>query len=199
MPTAAQTKIGRLPVSTNPAFVPLDDTPSQKVQAMLSKMDAMIAALNMENYILRRGNTTAPTFNATEQLVIMDNATGAVDTAGWWDATNHRYTPQVAGYYRAIFQITFTTIPNSGVFTVSVRKNGTDTATDSLTVSATPQMTTMTLWVEDVILLNGTSDYIDFALSATAGAAISTGTALTFCSVEGMTPPTALTVVALNE
>lgn len=199
MPTAKQLTLGRLPVSTNPNWVPLDDTSSQKVQAILSTEDALIAATNVLNSVLRRGNTTAPTFNASEQLIIMDNVTGAIDTSGWWDAVNHRYTPKVAGYYRVVLQVTFTTIPNSGVFTVSVRKNGTDTATDSLTVSATPNMTVMGMWAEDLVFCNGSTDYIDFALSATAASAISTGTNLTFGLIEGMAPGTNLSVVALNE
>lgn len=184
-------KLGRLPLSANPSFVPLDDTPSQKVQAMLSQLDAIVAMMNRP--LMKRANTTAPTFNGTEQLIIFDGAS-AFDTNSWWDAVNHRYTPQMAGFYRAVVQVTFTTVPVSANLAIATRKNGTDTAGDSFVHSASGTVTAITLYVDDIIQLNGSTDYIDFTLTATTASTISTSAALTYARVEFEAPvvPSAL-------
>lgn len=195
--SAANQKLGRLPVSTNPNFIPNFDMPSQTVAAILSKLDEMIG--NQNKPILKRGNTTAPTFNATEQQIIMDG-TAVFDTAGWWVTATHNYIPQKAGYYRVVLYVEITTLASNESFTIAIRKNGTDTAIAQLTNGTTlTAETALSLTAEDIILCNGTTDAIDFALTATAASAIAAGLTATYAVIEFVAPNPATQVISLTE
>ena len=99
--------------------------------------------------------------------------TVVVDTGSYWDSTNHRYTPSVAGYY-----LCSGTIRSSGNNVqkkqVIWRKNGSavietryQDADDQLTSSNLPAPTTL-------IQLNGSGDYIDITFTCEESMTLST-------------------------
>ena len=92
--------------------------------------------------------------------------TVVVDTGSYWDSTNHRYTPSVAGYY-----LCSGTIRSSGNEVqkkqITWRKNGSSGSgietryqitVDYLTSNNLPAPTTL-------IQLNGSGDYIDITFT----------------------------------
>ena len=99
--------------------------------------------------------------------------TVVVDTGSYWDSTNHRYTPSVAGYY-----LCSGTIRSSGNEVqkkqITWRKNGSvviearyQDADDQLTSSNLPAPTTL-------IQLNGSGDYIDITFTSEESMTLST-------------------------
>ena len=90
-----------------------------------------------------------------------------VDTGSYWDSTNHRYTPSVAGWYsvNGIMRFTYDSQPGTFAF-FSVRKNGTlvlgyqwqSSGGDVLGSSMLPLPATF-------VQLNGSGDYIDVAVT----------------------------------
>ena len=91
--------------------------------------------------------------------------TVVVDTGSYWDSTNHRYTPSVAGYY-----LCSVTIRSSGNEVqkkqITWRKNGSvviearyQDADDQITSINLPAPTTL-------IQLNGSGDYIDITFTS---------------------------------
>ena len=135
------------------------------------------------NTISHTGGTTAMTINSsglvlpkslilqaiatnTDQSISADTDTKiewetvVVDTGSYWDSTNHRYTPSVAGYY-----LCSGTIRSSGNSVskkqITWRKNGSSLIEaryqltgDYLTSNNLPAPTTL-------IQLNGSGDYIE--------------------------------------
>ena len=140
------------------------------------------------NTISHTGGTTAMTINSSglvlpKSLILQAIATDTdqsisaatatviqwetvvVDTGSYWDSTNHRYTPSVAGYY-----LCSGTIRSSGNEVqkkqITWRKNGSvviearyQDSDDNLTSSNLPAPTTL-------IQLNGSGDYIDITFTS---------------------------------
>ena len=147
----------------------------------------MTSTLKVDN-IAHSGGTTAMTINSSglvlpKSLILQAIATDTdqsisantstviqwetvvVDTGSYWDSTNHRYTPSVAGYY-----LCSGTIRSSGNEVqkkqITWRKNGAtliearyQDADDKLTSSNLPAPTTL-------IQLNGSGDYIDITFTS---------------------------------
>jgi hypothetical protein len=122
------------------------------------------------NTISHTGGTTAMTINSsglvlpkslilqaiatdTDQSISADTATViqwetvVVDTGSYWDSTNHRYTPSVAGYYLC-----------SG----TIRSSEQNVSSNNL-----PAPTTL-------IQLNGSGDYIDITFTCEESMTLST-------------------------
>ena len=84
-----------------------------------------------------------------------------IDTHGWFDSANYRWTPKRYGYYAFSFcALLNSTTLAAGYAVARVKKNGTEIAgavskTDG---SAIPVSTMM---VSDVCLMNGSSDYLE--------------------------------------
>jgi hypothetical protein len=104
---------------------------------------------------------TDQSISATTDTLVQWGAVD-IDTGSYWDSTNHRYTPSVAGWYRIGGQVRAALATNvNSFFSMLIRKNGSqihDTryqfSSDTLSNSTLP---IGTLFVE----LNGSGDYID--------------------------------------
>lgn len=112
---------------------------------------------------------SAPVFRA--HLHTQHNGTGSAyaliqfdtvdfDTGSYWDATNHRYTPQRAGYYRTGWSAfggrsTSLTRCLAGMF-----KNGTEVSVGSDGAIPSGGDTGISTG-SDLVYLNGSTDYID--------------------------------------
>lgn len=64
------------------------------------------------------------TISASTDVVIQFNSTTDLDTGGYWDNTNHRFTPQVAGWYFFSGSIRLRIVGINQVLALSIRKNG---------------------------------------------------------------------------
>ena len=91
-----------------------------------------------------------------------------LDTGSYWDSTNHRYTPQVAGWY--LFGGTFRFLTSAGQYIAAyLRKNGSgftqvqlnsgSSSSDLHSNGGLPIPTTM-------VQMNGSSDYVDVSFAA---------------------------------
>lgn len=95
--------------------------------------------------------------------------TTSFDTGGYWDSTNHRYTPQVAGWYffSGIARMKLTT--TNSVIGFSLFKNG-STATAN-TISSQMQMNSDLItngnypFPNGMFQLNGSTDYVEIHAS----------------------------------
>jgi hypothetical protein len=116
--------------------------------------------------------TSVPTFRAT--LASSQNISTATwtkyaaasklfDTASCYDSsTNYRFTPNVAGYYYIKFANWFAT--GTGVIAASIYKNGSAALTEY-----DYQSSGMTVRVDGILFMNGTSDYIEAYVNQTSG------------------------------
>ena len=99
--------------------------------------------------------------------------TVVIDTGSYWDSTNHRYTPSVAGYYLCTGVIRSAQQEVSKKV-IAWRKNGTSVietryqdADDQISSNSLPAPTTL-------IQLNGSGDYIDIIFACEEAMVIST-------------------------
>ena len=131
----------------------------------LFKPNALICQVKGINVDQDYSTSTYPTiqFNSVD-----------IDTGSFWDSTNHRYTPTVAGWYYVSGVVRFTadSVPVGWVF-ISARKNGTNVAvyqwqgnSDYISHSMLPIPSTL-------IQLNGSGDYIDAMASMEEAGTIS--------------------------
>jgi len=103
--------------------------------------------------------------SASTNTIIQFNSTPEFDTGGYWDATNHRYTPQVAGWYffSGAIRLVMSTI--NGVLSLNVSKNGLTTADNLLRIQL--QYDGDRLYngnyplPSGMLHLNGSTDYVD--------------------------------------
>ena len=89
-----------------------------------------------------------------------------LDTASYWDSTNNRYTPQVAGWYMFGGQLRFQTL--SGGVTLVAFNLGKNGATNNSTALMAQFQTSSDIFTNGeypfptgMIQLNGSSDYVE--------------------------------------
>jgi hypothetical protein len=121
--------------------------------------------------IVTRSTNQTSGASGAETLFQPDTAT--IDNKSWWDFTNHRYVPQIAGWYSTLYNGTAT----SGSTTLCISyvfKNGTS-AHQMLIRSAAA--TPLQALVTGLVYCNGSTDYIDFRFRnyATSGTFNGTG------------------------
>lgn len=126
---------------------------------------------------------TAPTggfyayFSAAGSFV---NATKApfntefYDVNGWFDTTNRRYVPQVAGYYELHCHISGGNFGVAAYARADVLKSGT-IALEGEQVWSNHATFGMGVHVSGVVLANGTTDYFEVFTYTSAGAATTGG------------------------
>jgi hypothetical protein len=99
-----------------------------------------------------------------------NNINTQINTTGWFNTSNYRFTPQKSGYWeiRASYEI----FRGSGVETsIRIRKNGT-------VIKYTGILGTVSVDNTTIVSLNGTTDYID-VVNDGANSSARTQTALT--------------------
>ena len=103
-------------------------------------------------------STTQSISNSTETKVNIDTKTGAefFDTNDWFDTTNKRYVPQIAGYYQ-VNGVVRCGGTSQTVQVAILYKNGT-----RYSIGETQRGASLVqVVVSDVIYLNGTTDYVE--------------------------------------
>ena len=103
-------------------------------------------------------STTQSISNSTETKVNINTKTGAgfFDTNDWFDTTNKRYVPQIAGYYQ-VNGVVRCGGSSQTVQYAAFYKNG----TRYLTGGVQKATSLVHVVVSDVIYLNGTTDYVE--------------------------------------
>jgi len=123
------------------------------------------------------GVASAPKFSAyrgTSDQAIANNTATKVqynleeyDTASCYDnATNFRFTPNVAGYYHVTAQCRFTTFVINTLMEVYIYKNGSVVKTNEDIASAADRKT---LGISADVYMNGTTDYIEIFVYQNTG------------------------------
>ena len=106
----------------------------------------------------------------TDQAVGSSNTkiqweTVEIDTIGGWDATNHRYTPNVAGYYLVGGGVRLGVGTVNSYINVQIKRNGSDLVDDVIEAQyqVTSDLFTNGVYTcgTGLILLNGSSEYIE--------------------------------------
>jgi hypothetical protein len=145
--------------------------------ASILKVDAINSVTNNGNLTIEPNGTglIVPKRNVlfrvqatdTDQSVtggtnpVLQWETVSLDTGGYWDSTNHRYTPSVAGWYLfgGVLRGNFSNVMS--LISLMVFKNGSNVIrsqfqlnSDALTSGSYPWPTTM-------IEMNGSGDYVD--------------------------------------
>lgn len=89
------------------------------------------------------------------------------DVSGWYDTSNGRYTPLIAGYYRLSAAVRIPAVNNATNYRLYVAKGGTPfkelKGEYRPTVAAQP----MTLGGSALVLANGTTDYFQVQVDTT--------------------------------
>lgn len=84
------------------------------------------------------------------------------DNFSYFNTSSHQFVPLIAGYYRIYLQVQVAAVDAGNTFTVEIRKNGLVLSQDIGTSAISPSGY-VTANVQDLIYLNGSTDYIDFA------------------------------------
>lgn len=111
--------------------------------------------------------------------------TVAFDPSSYWDATNHRWVPKVAGKYLVVLSLTATAATLSGAdgFIAAIYKNGTAVkrVTDPTVAGSS---ITHGLCVSGIVTMNGSTDYIEGFGYFGPGSTISFAAGITVNSLE---------------
>jgi len=88
-----------------------------------------------------------------------------IDTISGWDSTNHRYTPDVAGYYLVGGGLRLGVGTVNSYINVQIKRNGSDLVDDVIEAQyqVTSDLLTNGVYTcgTGLMLLNGSSDYIE--------------------------------------
>jgi hypothetical protein len=101
-----------------------------------------------------------------------------LDSHSYWDASNHRYTPQIAGWYWFGGSVRFTTdAAEEGYVASEISKNGTGFTTSNLysqfQVSSNIISNGMLPLSSGLIYLNGSTDYVNVTFRASTACTLS--------------------------
>lgn len=131
-----------------------DDTNDDKVLTPLK-------ASFLKRPTFRVSKTSAQSFGATTETKITYNIV-EYDNKSWYDAVNHRYTPQKAGFYLFSATVAFRDISDAARVEARMRFNGNTVAFQTVSGRANVAQTLIAN-VSTILFLNGTTDYVDIA------------------------------------
>jgi hypothetical protein len=125
--------------------------------------------------ILSVTRSTNQTSGASGAETLFQPNTATIDNKNWWDFTNHRYIPQIAGWYTTMYNGTAIASTNTIALCIAyVAKNGTAVHQLFIRSAAT---TSLMATAMGLVYCNGSTDYIDFRFRnyAATGTFIGTG------------------------
>ena len=126
--------------------------------------------------------------SASTNTVIQFDASPDLDTGGYWDATNHRYTPQVAGWYFFSGAIRIRLNNINSVLQLVTSKNGTVNGSDALRIQFQFDNDRLNNGAyplpSGMFHLNGSTDYVEVIVN-TEEAALASDTANTVSVFSG--------------
>ena len=111
------------------------------------------------------GTDLDQSISASANTTIQFDASPDFDTGGYWDATNHRYTPQVAGWYFFSGVIRMKLNLLNSVLQLVTSKNGSTTGSDALRLQLQFDGDRLNNGVyplpSGMFQLNGSTDYVE--------------------------------------
>ena len=84
-----------------------------------------------------------------------------LDTGSYWDSTNHRYTPQVAGWYKFAGVIRFSVASPMKYANTGIYKNGSLQFRNQLQLQNDEIKSGEIMIATGLVQLNGSSDYVE--------------------------------------
>lgn len=123
--------------------------------------------------------------HATDTVVQFNNLSHAesFNVGGYFNTSNYRYVPQVAGYYWFGATVTMrTAVPDYVV--VTIRKNGVNTYRN-LGMESNAQNAHVPAHTSGVIYMNGSTDYADVIVYHNTGSAINTNSNFEYSNFNG--------------
>ena len=173
-------------ITVNPPAVAGTNTitlPAETGTALTSS--SVISATQVDTDILRVYAATANNTPAINTVTKVKLDVVSYDTANAWDNVNLRFNPKKPGYY-SVYAVVNIVMTGTAGFTIGafLYKNG-------ATVSRTLQLINYTsafnqfLHCNDIIPMNGSSDYLEFQYSTNSGTATySLGSTLTYMTTQ---------------
>jgi predicted transcriptional regulator len=80
------------------------------------------------------------------------------DPNNWWDGSNYRFTPTVAGYYLVVGSVNFAAVSGTYNCNIQIRKNGSTVV--AITQDLLPSSISITQNATAIVYLNGSGDYV---------------------------------------
>jgi len=98
-----------------------------------------------------------------------------IDTAGWWNAGNTRYIPQVAGYYEVTVTVTGTSsMAALQLAAAAILKNGAPVGEGTFVYgNALANVSDSRSMISYIVAMNGTTDFIEPAARVVGNGALS--------------------------
>lgn len=106
-------------------------------------------------YYAVAGLSSSQTLNNTEAVIAM---TDKDDPNNWWDGSNYRFTPTVAGYYLVAGSVNFAAVSGTYNCNIQIRKNGSTVV--AITQDLLPSSISITQNATAIVYLNGSGDYV---------------------------------------
>jgi hypothetical protein len=119
---------------------------------------AINRALNIPTFRVHR-NGTDQTAVATATYTKIQFTTRGIDSHTYWDTTNYRYLPKIAGKYLFHLSIRWNYTPGGELIAARLLKNGATVVADTaIYVDASQSNAQITTLVD----MNGATDYVEF-------------------------------------
>ena len=85
-----------------------------------------------------------------------------------------QFKPKAAGYYKISAGIQWSSLSYSSAwsFSMSINKNGTGVQTDSFNTGVNTVAQNRTVFIDDIVFLNGTTDFIDVSVTQNSGGSV---------------------------
>lgn len=113
----------------------------------------------ISNIVFRATQSAATTM--TGSLVKVGFGTSTFDTASAYSTVNSRYTPTTSGYYNISAQVSFTLMTADVDCQIAIYKNGSIYSSFKIAQGAGSSAHPITLNINDIISMNGTTDYVE--------------------------------------
>jgi hypothetical protein len=117
--------------------------------------------LTQSNYVVQGYSSTSQTIPSNVDTVIqfLDD----FDPQNWWDSSNYRFQPTIAGYYNVTLQVLINagTVTNNQ-YNTQIRKNG--SSQEAIWQNQITTSVGLTQGNSKIIYFNGTTDYVDFTI-----------------------------------
>jgi len=141
-----------------------------KVDNLQNTSGTSAMSINSNGIVIPKGVIMQVIASDTDQAVGASNTkiqweNVEIDTISGWDSTNHRYTPNVAGYYLVGGGVRLGVGTVNNYINVQIKRNGSDLVDDVIEAQyqVTSDLFTNGVYTcgTGLILLNGSSDYIE--------------------------------------
>jgi hypothetical protein len=94
----------------------------------------------------------------------------ATDPQSWWNAANNRWIPTIPGYYEVSGMLSYFSLTANTLYEIFILKNG-FTVANGLYPSNVSSATFLSGTVNNVVYMNGTTDYLEMWTYQSSGAA----------------------------